>query len=380
MPDAPFLAGPRLLFFSGGSALKGLCQALRHSNHNSIHLITPFDSGGSSAKLRQAFSMPAVGDLRCRILDLANPRLANQERLHTLLSHRLPSQSSPPQLNTELVALARAEHLLMEGLEPESLGIMRQQLETFLKAMPADFDLRGASLGNLVLTGCYLGQGRQLAPCVQLLSSLVDTRGQVKSLVEASLHLGAELVNGRIILGQHLLTGKEAPAIESPIQRLWLNDSLDTLNPIDWHIDAEIQAMIASADVICYPPGSFHTSLLANLLPRGVGQAIARNPCPKVYIPNLGPDPEQLGLNLRSQVARLLEYLQKDAPDAAASELLNWILLDSQRGHYTGAFAQRDFKGIGPRVMDLQLVSDRGQFQYDGKALTEALHTIAAQG
>ena len=50
--------GPKVLFFSGGSALNPLSRRLINYTHNSIHLITPFDSGGSSAVLRKAFGMP----------------------------------------------------------------------------------------------------------------------------------------------------------------------------------------------------------------------------------------------------------------------------------------------------------------------------------
>ena len=52
--------GPSILFFSGGSALRQVSRA-QELSHNSIHLVTPFDSGGSSAKLRKAFDMPAIG-------------------------------------------------------------------------------------------------------------------------------------------------------------------------------------------------------------------------------------------------------------------------------------------------------------------------------
>ena len=61
--------GPDILFFSGGSALNGVSRVLKKHTYNSTHLITPFDSGGSSAKLRQAFDMPAIGDLRSRLID-----------------------------------------------------------------------------------------------------------------------------------------------------------------------------------------------------------------------------------------------------------------------------------------------------------------------
>jgi hypothetical protein len=53
--------GPEILFFSGGSALNDVSRVIKNHTYNSTHLITPFDSGGSSAKLRQAFDMPATG-------------------------------------------------------------------------------------------------------------------------------------------------------------------------------------------------------------------------------------------------------------------------------------------------------------------------------
>ena len=55
--------GPTVLFFSGGSALRKTSRVLTEYTHNSVHLVTPFDSGGSSALLREAFGMLSVGDL-----------------------------------------------------------------------------------------------------------------------------------------------------------------------------------------------------------------------------------------------------------------------------------------------------------------------------
>ena len=49
--------GPRLVFFTGGTALRDLSRELIRYTHNSVHLVTPFDSGGSSATLRRAFAM-----------------------------------------------------------------------------------------------------------------------------------------------------------------------------------------------------------------------------------------------------------------------------------------------------------------------------------
>src|SRR5688572_20780353 len=82
--------GPRILFFSGGTALRPLSRALKLLTHNSIHLITPFDSGGSSAALRRAFGMPALGDLRNRLLALADETVRGNPRVFRLFGYRLP--------------------------------------------------------------------------------------------------------------------------------------------------------------------------------------------------------------------------------------------------------------------------------------------------
>ena len=62
--------GPRVLFFSGGTALRGVSRVLSDHTHNSIHIITPFDSGGSSAVIREAFGMLAIGDILNRLMAL----------------------------------------------------------------------------------------------------------------------------------------------------------------------------------------------------------------------------------------------------------------------------------------------------------------------
>ena len=102
--------GPRVLFFSGGSAINGLSQHITAYTHNSIHLITPFDSGGSSAALRQAFVMPGVGDLRQRLLALADQSAPNQRELCQLLQHRLSEHKTNEALHRELTEIISGQH------------------------------------------------------------------------------------------------------------------------------------------------------------------------------------------------------------------------------------------------------------------------------
>ena len=98
----------------------------------------------------------------------------------------------------------------------------------------------------------------------------------------------AHLENGDVLVGQHNMTGKEVPAIPSPIQRFYLSRDSRTPEPVELPIRNKMRKLIAKADVICYPMGSFYTSVVANLLLKGMGDAIARNPCPKVFVPQYG--------------------------------------------------------------------------------------------
>ena len=108
--------GPKILFFSGGSALKKLSQELIHYTHNSIHIITPFDSGGSSATLRTAFGMPAVGDIRNRLMALADQTFQGNPEIYTLFAHRLPSQEDPQELRRMMEAIVGGNHSLISRI------------------------------------------------------------------------------------------------------------------------------------------------------------------------------------------------------------------------------------------------------------------------
>ena len=101
--------GPRILFLSGGTALRQLCRVLKQYTHNSEHLITAFDSGGSSAQLRRAFAMPAIGDLRNRIVALADESVRGNPQIYRLFTHRLAHDAPAAELARELESLVSGE-------------------------------------------------------------------------------------------------------------------------------------------------------------------------------------------------------------------------------------------------------------------------------
>ena len=369
--------GPRLLFFSGGTALNEISRTLKTYTHNSIHLVTPFDSGGSSAKLRHAFDMPSIGDLRSRLMALADEAVTGHPEIYRLFTYRLPAQAGERELAHEFNSIVDCENPLLKDISNPMRRLIGSQLQHFRDAMPADFDLRGASIGNLILAGGYMGNHQHLEPILFLFSQLVNVRGIVRAVVNARLHLGARLGDGSEVIGQHLLTGKEVAPLTSPIQELFLSSSADSRVAAEAILRRDTRELVAQADVICYPPGSFYTSLMANLLPTGVGKAVAGNDCPKVYIPNLGEDPEQIGMSAGDAVERLLDCLRADVgDDAAGARFIDFVLVDRRIKSAMADFEQDFLERRGIQVIETNLVSAESTPYYDPELLVKTLLSL----
>jgi CofD-related protein of GAK system len=369
--------GPDVLFFSGGTALNPVSRTLIQYTHNSTHLITPFDSGGSSAKIRAAFKMLAVGDVRNRLMALADQSIKGNPEIRKLFAYRFPKDETHQQLHQRLADMVRGEHLLVADIFDPMRKIIRSHLSWFQRAMPDDFDLTGASVGNMVLTGGFLNNARHIDPVIYIFTKLAEVRGVVRPVINADLHLVSELADGRTIVGQHLITGREVDVLESPIQNLYLSDTASPPRRVRPLIRPKIKRLIKKAELICYPMGSFYSSVVANLLPAGVVDAVAENDCTKIYIPNTGRDKEYLGDSLTGMVETLIHYLKAGGDrDYPLDRLLDFVLVDAQNGVYPGPVDVQALEALGVRVIDADLVSTDHRPYLDPDKICAALLSL----
>ena len=246
--------GPRLLFFSGGTALRATSTLLPALTHNSVHLITPFDSGGSSAKLRAAFPMLAVGDLRNRMMALADVELKGHPSVYRLFATRLDERGEADVLRAELDALIDGSHALIDEVSRPLRRLIRTQLETFRLRAPDDFDLRGASIGNLILAGGLLANDHDVDAVLFMFSRLVEVRGMVRPVVNENLHLAGRTTGGRVLVGQHQLTSADVLGGEG-IDEVWACPSLDDDSRAPLSLDRHSRKLIGRAELIVYPIG-----------------------------------------------------------------------------------------------------------------------------
>lgn len=219
--------GPRIVVIGGGTGLAVLLKGLKRYTSNITAIVTVADDGGSSGRLRGELGMLPPGDIR-----------------------------------NCLVALADKESL------------MEELLQYRFKAG----DLAGHNLGNLLLAALndMVGGFRE---AVQALSRVLAVRGQVLPVTLDNVVLGAELADGTFVYGESAI-----PRHRKGIKRVFLI-------PGDCSPLPEALRAVAEADAVVLGPGSLYTSVLPNLLVRGLAEALSRCRAVRLYVCNIMTQP-----------------------------------------------------------------------------------------
>ena len=217
--------GPKIVVIGGGHGLSHLIFGLKEYTANLTAIVTVADSGGSSGRLREEFNIVAPGDIRnC------------------------------------LVALADT---------PALMG------ELFQFRFSQDSQLQGHNFGNLFLTAMVQLTGGDFERAVNETSKVLAIRGKVVPSTVSNIHLVAQYADGTITEGE-----AKIPNSQSQVRRISLTDN--NAHPTQAALKA-----IAQADVIILGPGSLYTSVIPNLIIKGMPEAIVQSQAFKIYICNV---------------------------------------------------------------------------------------------
>lgn len=161
-------------------------------------------------------------------------------------------------------------------------------------------DLKGHVLGNIWLTAAALQCG-SFQEAIDQTSRLLQTRGEVLAVTDKPAQLVATLENGQEIFGEH--------AIDVPTHDASLAMESLRLEPVV-ETTARVREALAAADLVVLTMGDLFTSIVPNLLVRGVNEAILQSAAKVVGVCNrVTKNGETQNFSQQDYLCQLQKYL-----------------------------------------------------------------------
>jgi uncharacterized cofD-like protein len=309
----------RLVAIGGGTGLSTILKGLkrfdrRHFDRQTSNgsgplsiaelaaVVTVTDDGGSSGRLRKDFNMLPPGDIRNCIVALSE----DDALLSRLFQYRFTAGN---------------------GLEGHNFGNL------FVAALTA-------------ITGDF-------SEAVKVSSAVLNTRGQIFPCTTSNVQLDALMDDGSRVRGETNITASKRRVVDL------------RLVPANAKPLPQVLEAISKADVITVGPGSLFTSLIPNLLVKGIPQAIAESAAIRVFICNLMTQAnESLGMTAADHIRAI--YRQ------AGCKIFDYTLVNTRpvSDEMRKKYAEENASQI---VYDLQEIEALGVKPILGDFLEEAV-------
>ena len=241
-----------ITIIGGGTGLSVLSRGLKKYPVDISAIVSVADDGGSTGIIRDQIDMPAPGDIR-----------------------------------NVMSSLSEVEPML------EDLFTYRFKKD----------EISGHSLGNLMLAAMYDISG-YFATAVSELSKILNVKGTVIPSTNVSPKLAARMIDDSIIIGESYI-----PKVKKEIKEMYLIPTNIAATP------AAIDAIMDS-DIIVLGPGSLFTSIIPNLLPKGIAKALRESNGIKVYVANLLEQPgETMGMSAYDHLLAIEKHIEASVID-----------------------------------------------------------------
>jgi len=202
-------------------------------NINIFAIVPSTDSGGSSGRLRDEFGYLPVGDVRQCLVAMA-PTKEKGEFIRELFMYRFDKGEN---------------------------------------------GLKGHNFGNLFLTALTDILGDELK-AIKAAQEILNIRGNVYPVSLEKCDLVAQYENGEVIIGESEIDEPKYPHDgRLRISNLFLKPNVTTYK--------DVEKAILQADAIVIGPGDLYTSILADIVVKGIPEALSRSKAKKFYVMNL---------------------------------------------------------------------------------------------
>jgi uncharacterized cofD-like protein len=287
-------------------------------------VVTVTDDGGSSGRLRRHFNMLPPGDLRNCMVALAD----DEALLSRLFRHRFSA-------STAVAANGNGDNTA---------------------------SLEGHSFGNLFVAALAEITG-DFAQAIKLSSQVLATRGHIYPATTSNVTLTARMDDGSIVEGETNITASKHRICELTLEPAGAEPLPETLDSI------------ARADLITLGPGSLYTSLITNMLVKGIPQALARARGLRVFNCNLMTQSnESLNLTASQHIEKIYEH--------AGQAIFDYALVNTAPVGETllRNYAREGAAPIVPDIEDIEALGVRvitGNFAAEGDVLRHNADRVA---
>lgn len=222
--------GPRIVAIGGGTGLPVLLRGIKEYTSNIGAVVTVADDGGSSGELRKGMKILPPGDIRNCLVSLAD----SAPLMWNLFQYRFGKET---------------------GLDGHSFG------NIFIAAMSE-------------VTGDF-------GKAVKESSRVLAIRGSVIPVTLDDVQIGANMKDGREIIGETNISKSKGG-----ISRIFTR-------PEEVHPTKDVLKAIEEAEAIVFGPGSLYTSIIPNLIVKGIPEAIEKSDAVKIYVCNIMTQPNE---------------------------------------------------------------------------------------
>lgn len=307
--------GPKVVCIGGGTGLSCVLTGIKTYSQDVTAIVAMADDGGSSGKLRQELGINPPGDIRKCLIALAH----EEPLMGELLDYRFPEN-----------------------------------------------ELSGHNFGNLFLTVLARIRG-DFGEGVREANRILSVRGQVLPSTLDRVLLVATHEDDSKTTGQALIS-KTAKRIK----KLELRPDPESIAP-------DIAKAIEEADLIVLGPGSLYTSLIPNLLIKGMVEALTRSKAKKVFVCNIMTyEGETRGYDLP-------DFLKAIDEHTYPHRVYDYVLLNNGKHGETGIltvkeknaqpvrYSESDYAQSGIKIVTADVVNPAYPVRHDTQKLAKAL-------
>ncbi len=243
----------KVIIFGGGSGLSQLLKGMNQFPIDITAVVSVSDNGQSTGRLREEFSIPAVGDIT----------------------------------------------KVLMAMSTESKGVK----DLFNYRFAKDSSIGNHSIKNLIMTALLEMKG-DFAHALPILCDLLDVKGKILPLTEDNVDLIGVTKDGEEIIGEAQITESKSKIVD-----LKYSEKI-TVTP-------KVLEEIKKADLIIFSSGSLLTSIMPNIIVPEIQEAIHESKAKKMYICNMLTQPgETDDFKVSDHIKFIENYIGKNTINA----------------------------------------------------------------